>query len=73
MVNYRWTDLHQVSEATQVYEATQKNRIEERFPHHNTGNHKLFKQVNQWTPLLPVVTLSNSDKTHAYSNFTCTS
>ena len=33
-----------------------------------------IKQVNQWTPyesqLLPVVTLSNSYKTHAYCNFT---
>ena len=33
-----------------------------------------LKQVNQWTPykaqLLPVVTVSNSYKTHAYCNFT---
>ena len=32
----------------------------------------LIEQVNQWTPfgvqLLPVVTPSNSDKTHVYSN-----
>ena len=38
---------------------------------------KIDQRVNQWTlfkvQLLPVVTLSNSDKTHAYSNFTCNS
>ena len=42
-----------------------------------SDNQKHQKQVNQWTPfkvqLLHVVTLSNSDKTHVYSNFTCTS